>query len=236
MIEEIRTAIFPLYEKLLTQESFEDVCTFCLQWGNNFPIKAGEGILVVGKAVNGWQSNETNPNKIFDINNNNRIFARDDQMVWVNNLWEHPEYYNTKKSAFWRVTKRISEKYYHEQWYSNIAWTNLYKIAPYVGGNPNSHMQSIQLDSAREILRTELEILKPRFVIMLTSGWEQNFLDYLNAYNQVIKLSIKNWKKYSTYLTKINGIKFIISQHPQGKNENLHYQAITELIDENWDR
>lgn len=233
MINEIKKSIFPFYKKLLDENSFEDICTFTLQWGENYPFDEKAGLLFVGKAVNGWITNETDAAKLFDISNSERVFARGDQMEWVNNLSGNTDGYNTRKSAFWRLIKKVAETYYPEKWYSNIAWTNLYKVAPWEGGNPNGKLQNTQRKHCFDILKKEIEILNPNYVILLTSGWEWEFIKHLNGSEKMKIIDEKKWGEFKTTMIEINGINFIISHHPQGKNEWNHRNAIVELINEN---
>ncbi len=231
--EEIKKIIFPIYENLFKDISLKDICSFCFQWGKDYPFGKNSGFLFIGKAVNGWITNETDLAKLFDLTNPDRIFARKDQIEWVNNLSGNTKGYNTRKSAFWRLIKKVSETYYPEKWYSNIAWTNLYKIAPWGGGNPNRKLQNAQRKYCFELLKKEIEILSPKYVIMLTSGWEWSFIKFLNNNEEICFVGEKKWGKYKTSMIEINGIKFIISHHPQGKNEKNHQKAIVELIKEN---
>lgn len=226
---ELKEVLKPLYKKLLNEVTFEDICTFCVQWGPKFPKENNTGLLFIGKAVNGWVNDETDVDVLFG-DSDNRVFDRKDQMVWVNNA-EGGESYNTKKSAFWRVVKRISAKYYPEDWYTNIAWSNLCKIAPFSQGNPSDKLYYEQLESCQQILSREIEILSPKVVIMFTSGWEKDFLNYLNDNNELQSQSTIEWDGYKTQLYVIKGTKFIVSQHPQGKAEDKHVDAILNLID-----
>jgi len=235
MIDEIRNRIFPVYKKLLDENSFKDVCVFSFQWGENYPFHKKSGILFVGKAVNGWVTNETNITELFEKSNPDRIFARKDQMVWVSNFSGNTNGYNTRKSAFWRLVKKVSETYYPEKWYSNIAWTNLYKIAPWQGGNPGKKLQDIQKKYCFELLKREIEILSPKYVIFLTSGWEKPFVQYLNGHQKTRPIKEKKWGKYKTALVEISDINFVLSHHPQGKSEWEHHNAIIQLIGGNRD-
>lgn len=232
MTNEIKSSIFPFYKKLLEENSLKEICTFSFQWGKDYPFNKNSGFLFVGKAVNGWITNETDVTRLFDIENPDRIFARKDQMEWVDNLSGNVKGYNTRRSAFWRLIKKVSEIYYPEKWYSNIAWSNLYKIAPWKGGNPNKELQNIQRKYCFDLLKKEIEILRPKYVIMLTSGWEWPFLKYLNGNKELNIVSEKKWGKYKTSIIEINDIKIIISHHPQGKSESRHRNVIVELINE----
>lgn len=233
MLNEIKKNILPIYKQLLDENSFNDICTFSFQWGENYPFNKKSGLLFVGKAVNGWGKGDTDVTQLFDRANPDRIFAREDQMEWVNNHWGNTYEYNTRKSAFWRLIKNVTETYYPEKWYSNIAWTNLYKVAPYKGGNPKGKLQNSQRKYCFDILKKEIEILTPKYVIFLTSGWECTFIEHLKGSEEMKIVDEKRWGKYETTMIEINGIKFIKSQHPQGKNESNHLNAIIELINEN---
>jgi len=229
----LREKIIPIYRKLFAENKFENICTFSVQWGENFPTNKNEGFLFIGKAVNGWITDDQNVDTLFDKDNSERIFERNDQMEWVNNLSGNTKGYNTRKSAFWRLIMKVTSSYYPAKWYSNIAWTNLYKIAPWNGGNPNGRLQKQQKEYCFELLQNEINILSPEYIIMLTSGWEWSFINYLNKGRKLNIVAEKKWRKYKTSLIEIEGVKYIISHHPQGKNEWEHKKAITELINTN---
>ena len=234
--ERLKDSIKPIYKKIFEENKLENVCTFCMQWGENYPNTNNKKLLFVGKAVNGWITDDQNVENMFDKNNPDRIFDREDQMEWVNNLSGNTEGgYNTKKSAFWRIIKEVAEKYYRDNWYSYIAWSNLYKIAPYEGGNPSEKLKKQQQQYCFDLLEKEIAILSPEYVIFLTSGWEQLFINQLKKEKNPNVLSKKQWGKgkFNTALLEIEGIKYITSPHPQGKKEREHTDVITELINEN---
>ena len=203
---------------------------FVMNWGENFPTERNTGILFVGKAVNGWAKKE---DQSFE-----KLFARKDQMKWVEDLWNSKDNYVTKKSAFWRVIKGIITNYDKtiNPWYSYIAWSNLYKMSPNNskgGGNPSKKEKDNQLALCRKILQKEIEILSPKYVILLTSGWESKtgFLWYLNGKQHTIHLEEITWGgKNKIRVYKINDTLFITSVHPQGKNEDEHVKQIINIL------
>jgi uncharacterized protein YifE (UPF0438 family) len=67
---------------------------------------------------------------------------------------------------------------------------------------------------------------------MFTSGWEKDFLKYLNHGETNNKIDERVWGKYKSKAYKIDERIFIVSKHPQGKKEAEHIRAITELIAE----
>lgn len=230
MKEILKEALIPQYKDLLSKINFkDDIYPFCMQWGNEFPKEERSGILFVGKATNGWISKSREIEDIFG-ESPNRIFGRGDQMRWVSRLESNTEGYNTRNSAFWRVIKRISEfKNGNEEWTSKIAWSNLYKLSLIIG-NPTEALKKQQEEVCKKILETEISILNPKYVIFLTSGWEHNFVKYLIQDSSKKNFEKIEWGKYNTKGFLVNDVIYILSSHPQGKNENSHVNAIKEVI------
>ena len=228
-MDNLKNELQPLYKELLDVAQPED-CIFCVQWGKNYPVEQNKGILFVGKAVNGWITKEKEMNVLFG-SGAERIFDRADQMQWVENLERNKGGYDTKKSSFWRVNKQISQKFYPDNWSSHIAWSNLCKIAPFKGGNPNNTLYYNQRATCQKILEKEIEILSPKYVVMLTSGWEKDFLLFLNDNQPAESIHTETWGRgYKINVYRIRNTIFIASVHPQGKDEQAHVEVITRLI------
>ncbi|WP_461638941.1 hypothetical protein [Labilibaculum euxinus] len=238
MEHELARELKPLYKAMLDNiSSNKELYSFCMQWGKNFPLKSNEGILVVGKATNGWITNSREIEVLFG-ESANKVFARDDQMKWVSNLATNKKGYNTRKSPFWRVIKRVAKKYYQntdEEWSSLLAWSNLYKIS-YDSGNPCKLLKKAQEQYCKKILKTEIQILAPRYVIFFTSGWENSFFEDISKGKTIKEEKSTKWsdKKYEVKSYLIENVIYIISVHPQGKLENNHTNAISKII-ERWE-
>jgi len=205
-----------------------DLCVFFPQIGKNYhEIKDSQKILFIGKSVNSWITNGLNIEKLFESNNEERIVNRDDEIYWVERN-DNPDY-NSNNSAFWRLIKSVTKRYFKvDDWYKNIAWTNLYKVSSWKGGNPSAYLRKIQTKMCINILNKEIEYFNPKYIIFLTSYWETFYLKSI-GYNNKNNESIK-WDKYKTYYQKYNGRIFILSQHPQGKKEEPHIKAISEIL------
>jgi hypothetical protein len=230
-ISKLRAQILPIYKDLFAHNTFQNICTFAIQWGKDYPIEKYKGLLFVGKAVNGWLTVDQNMDALFDDQNTNRIFNRSDQIQWVENLSGNTNGYNTRKSAFWRLVKKVAVSHYSHEWYRHIAWTNLYKVAPWEGGNPSESLKQKQQQYSIELLKREIDIMAPEFVIMLTSSWEKPFIEELKKGKQYNYITERKWGKYKSALVEIEGVKYIISQHPQGKSEEDHMVVINYLIE-----
>jgi hypothetical protein len=223
----------PLYRQLL-DEAPDDYCAFCAQWGSSYPCEPNAGIIFVGRATNGWITDSHDINVLFG-NGDDAIFNRGDQMVWVKNNEGNCDGYNSRKSPFWRVIKGISSHYYNDDWYNKIAWSDLCKLAPIDEGNPSDKIYYQTLEANRKILATEIRILSPKVVVMLTGdNWAKDYIEYLNGGDIPECTSDKLWNSgcNKAKLYSIKGISYIVSEHPQGKDETSHIDAITSLISE----
>lgn len=230
--EMLKNELKPLYASLMKNvKGFNySKATFCMQWGNNFPIEEYCGIMFVGRATNGWVSDSEDVDELFG-DSEESIFNRKDQMKWVEDLWGNGDGYNTNGSAFWRVIKAVATHFSPEPWYSYVAWSNVCKVAPWDGGNPNDALYYAQLEDCKKILETEIKLLSPKIVVMLTGeSWSIDFLRYLNGEQGTKSICKDTWNGYECKVYQINNTNFIRSEHPQGKKEYEHIQCLINLI------
>lgn len=228
----LKGKLMPLYVDLLHTVDVVnyETCTFFPQWGKYFPWEEKCGILLVGRACNGWVTSSHNINVLFGSSEKS-IFNRSNQMKWVEDCAGNKEGYNTNKSAFWRVSKRIAQCFYPNEWYSYVAWSNVCKVAPWEGGNPSDTLYFAQLQSCQKIFETEIRVLSPKVVIMFTGyDWAKDFLEFLNDKREPKSIMCQNWDKYTCDVYYIKGTYFIVTKHPQRKNENLHVECIANII------
>lgn len=97
------------------------------------------------------------------------------QLAWVTEP-PKPGEYNTNRSAFWRVSRQLLKAveggaFNKNRWSSRLAWTNLYKIAPYETGNPSDPLCEAQFNACVNILRSEIELLQPKRVLFMTGRY-----------------------------------------------------------------
>lgn len=196
------------------------LCAFNAQKGLDY----NRGLMVIGRAVNGWgndfQLEGININAITE-----NIFPKAElqtcPMEWVLSSWGASSGYNTKKSAFWRVIRNLSHQINDagNNWASRIVWSNLYKIAPYEGGNPSSSLCNYQFALCNELLKSEIEEYLPEHIICFTGmNWFNRFLE------EHVHLKHKNdfdfVEAYGVVNLRGKESKIVIVKHPQGKPEN----------------
>ena len=225
----LKERIFSLYEELAKIDPESEYETFCAQWGEEY--KQG-GVMFVGRAVNDWVTQgDRNTSGMFQDGSTNQAFARADQMKWVENLSGNTKGYNTRKSAFWRVIKKITKELYPESWYSHVAWSNVCKVAPWKGGNPNDSLYYAQLSDCKKIFAKEIELLSPKVVVLFTGeGWAIDLLRYMNGEVGTKSIYKQKWANYECKVYQINGVIYIRTEHPQGKSEDAHVQCIVDIV------
>ena len=205
----------------------QGLCCFNAQRGNEY----NNNLMVVGRAVNGWHHE-------FDLKNLSvesmvdqiyKTLASDCPLKWVEDSWVEKNGYSAKSSAFWRVTKQLSQHLnqisLNSGWASKIVWSNLYKIAPGGAGNPNDSLCDSQFTGCNELLIAEIIEYKPKVIVFFTG------LDWFNGFlGEMVTLS-----KTTNNLVEAHGVlkikdkdtKIIIAKHPQGKPES---QMVSEIL------
>jgi len=147
-------------------------------------------------------------------------------MSWVTKCWGGGEDYNTRKSAFWRVIRatvgrlRIADiNADGSAWPSQLVWSNLYKIAPAAGGNPNNQLQRAQFEGCLQLLHWEIETFKPKRLLFLTGlAWAGPFLEHAWCDNLPVEGQVFIEAK-GYVMAGPEPASCVIASHPQGKNE-----------------
>jgi len=206
------------------------LCCFSAQKGDLY----NNNLMIVGRAVNEWDYDF----KLDDMDTNslvNKLFSKYSlagcPLEWVESSWGSAEGYNTNKSAFWRVIRKLSESINElssdERWASKLVWSNLYKIAPSAGGNPSNSLCGYQFDACNELLKAEIEEYKPKCIVFFTGeNWFNGFL----LENMTLMKNAKSKLVEARGTLKINGLttKVVIAKHPQGKPE---VNMLNEILD-----
>lgn len=224
-----------LYAELLTtiKESRKidyDTVKFCYQHGRFYPMESpNAGILFVGRACNGWDAYSDDVNILFG-KGEGTIFKQDSIRNLISTA--NPNY-NANLSAFWRVIGNLSSLYYGKQWMDYIAWTNLYKIAP-EEGNPDRSLGGLQYGHCVRILECEIDLLSPKVIVFFTGDDSKDWItdNFIKAACGGILPSFKKirWDKYSLLYAEIDGRILIVTEHPQGKKEDPHVEALYGCI------
>lgn len=184
-------------------------------------------LMVIGRAVNGWieefdlteAGTEARRDAIIELVTANPDGDAPCPMGWVVDRWGVNEKgrYNTKRSAFWRVIKQVAAGIGldGDDWSSYLAWSNLYKVSPFEGGNPSERLCRAQRPARIELLRWELETYKPKRVLVLTRwNWFGEMAEGIGFNAETVTEGA-----LVEAVGRIGDAQVVVAKHPQGKPE-----------------
>lgn len=179
----------------------------------------GMELAVVGRATNGWINNWSY-DQLSNDNTHHKIIEN-----IINDSQKYPfneVYRNT--SAFWRVIRKVADKIgipgtadtESNKWLSHIAWTNLYKIAPWEGKNPSERLCKAQEKGCIDLLKHELDIWQPKRVLFITGwNWAKPFLDKIVERKPNVETVGINVEA----IGKIGNQQVVVAKRPEKRNE-----------------
>ena len=201
-------------------------------------------LMVVGRAVNGWELEGNDypfPSQLIEVKQrecfSGRIYDSVSgkeccAMEWVTNQWQHEKKYNTVKSAFWRVIRQIALSLkiaeQTDRWSSYLVWSNLYKVAPIDGGNPDERLCNAQFEGCRTLLYQEIKDYRPTRLLFLT-GWDWA-RDFLEGRGEIREVDNEYVKASGTFGSgEREQCHIVVAVHPQSKKED---RWVEEVISE----
>lgn len=203
--------------------------------------KYNRKLMVLGRSVNGWIKGIYPHELIIDsvvdrfAHSVQRKAAGNDEcpMRWVTRGAKKG--YNTKRSAFWRTIRKVVESLgiadvQRPDWPSHLVWSNLYKVSPSAGGNPNKKLREVQRGGCIDLLRLELETYRPARVLLLTGAkWATPFDEIFD-----IKYSdgLSYVEKYGTcIMNNSHQFRCVIAVHPQSRPETAWVDEVVRAFD-----
>ena len=127
-------------------------------------------LMWIGRAINGWDDLD-----FFDLPIDEyleKIKALENcrsRFVWIKS------YKNFRHSAFWRTCSLVHQRLYAtrfsvEDWYEDIIWTNLYNVAPAIGGNPSIKLCKAQKTISAQLLQQQIRKYAPTHIVFVTDA------------------------------------------------------------------
>ena len=235
-VQNLYGSLLPLYKQLYADcatlrdkrgnaVDLKYYAAFLPRIGNAYPETEREGILFVGRAINGGESRmEFPPERVIE-----------DQLYLMKK-------YNIQElcanGGFKKVMSTVSSTFYPDNWFEHIAWTNLYKVAPAEEANPGAYLKQTEYKTCKAILKMEIELLSPKYVIFIT-GWKDWFEDFSISNNMptdAAQITTEKWvaKNNGTILDVkkwvANDITYILCDRPECRNSGNLITAICKLM------
>ncbi len=166
----------------------KDLAIFWPHVGNRY-AGARIKLMIVGRAPNGTglcsiPSSPKSLDAMFEEHRSDGQPTSGDH-GWV--LWMGAEGSEVRSTYFWQFVKKafdaLNPARNGSSWWTEIAWSNLYKIAPQApkkgeSGNPDPWLKNAQLtgELVQQILRLEIDTLDPDVVVCITGHtWMHEF-------------------------------------------------------------
>jgi hypothetical protein len=217
--------------------------------------KYNNELMVVGRALNRWgiekdkiwwNPNEGEPkqetiDRIIDYSSQGDK-PKECPLKWITDHWGidsagkdlvDDKSYNMKRSAFWRVIREIlmkleitTEGSNDEDWSSFIVWSDLYKIASPLGGNPSNKLLDAQYEGCKKVLKAEIECFSPTRILFLTGyNWFKDF--------ESEEVGFKKEKKFPSLVEWVghyDKTQVVVAKHPQGKDETEYVKQVIKYF------
>ena len=230
----LRTELTPLYQKLIeackkagisirksnTPEDTDAHTCVPMFVGNDYKVGADDSVMIVGRAVNGWDTEwPEDTNEIVT-----QLLNMPFDLASINDLPEQEGYYFSR-SRFFLVIREIMKKLGAESdnWSSKFAWSNLYKVAPAIAGNPSGNVQHIQREFVIQILKKEIDLLKPKYVVFVTGydfitwSWRNNAKE--NTFKKAFDIQpVDTLGEYVEGYASYNESKIVVACRPKTKS------------------
>lgn len=235
-----------LLEHMKTQDLSGNFFGFRCLVGSDFGTSKSR-LLICGRAVDGWRfgfkadelkngSVDTTINKIFQIPTPD--LESGSHMNWIVRNYENwkngdKSKYNYKKSRFWNYSISLLKlmdgtKYNDNEWSKNIAWTNIYKISPQKG-NPDEMLRSMQIPFCEEILKKEIDELKPKHILFITGDWGKKIISSLGITPDFKSFHKDTIVQFSGKLE--SGPKVVIANRPEHKKKAIWVNEVHQAFE-----
>ena len=141
-----------------------------------------------------------------------------------------------KSWAYWSYIRNITEEMYGENGADYIAYTNIIKCNNSSSTDNTSELVKDNCIRKMQVLRREIELLKPKRIIFLTSSDYDNYIksifnNVVDIENKKIQIGAKKmpWWEFSGYIENDN-IKVLRVGHPERKKKVDYVNAIANWI------
>lgn len=214
-----------------------------------WPMKGKQAdghLLVIGRALYGWCTKPFLASSCSDSMGRSEIIAdaiayssiTDNPITHLHETWrqqrqDHLHAYNPRMSSFWSVAETVSRQLLDpskepQQWTDALSWTNLFKLSLSPTGNPPASLRSKILQASVELLKAEIDAIRPKRILFLTGRWWAHpFLESCTLLENPPQL---RYIHQIGYWTLPNGGRsfVVVADHPERKKRCLISSGILE--------
>lgn len=193
------------------------------------PIMVGEEyekspfrLMYVGRAVNGWEfawhkdTLEGLTDQVFAHG-----FRVDDicsNPIQADRYNAEAKGYNYNCSPFWQLCHKLFDLVKEsEDWSGRVAWSNLFKVAPFKRGNPNKEVIVKSIQPCIALMKEEIRQYHPSHIVFVTDSWWLEPADYTPySFAKDLGISLKPDSSNTVVGSGIyQGAKIVVTKRPE---------------------
>jgi hypothetical protein len=205
----------------------------------------------VGIAPNGWKCLNATSRELF-MDDAEEQFNNKKRWDWIElingaqylseerHITNLKDRYCVSQKAFWSYSKEVWEHLSHntetdEKWQENIVWSNLYKYSPAAGYNPDDKCARVQQAVCVEILKYELNVFQPDYVLLMT-GYDW-FAPFAPSFEHVHDEGLRNicrGKDKNEFFVEATAnyqkAKVVIACRPEMRDKAKYVEAVVNAF------
>lgn len=261
LYQKLYNEIYPIPNKQFKET---EVSNFVAMRGNRYNEKLNKDgvvrLMVVGRAVNGWGKSIDTTSADTYAESAVKLFKKDDRFKskdeWNMQGTDSNPYsqYTTKSgevkkyylsnSPFWSATKEVWYGLSGEtkaDWYEDIVWNNIYKIAPVEEGNPSTNLIYAQAPICVELLKEEIKLLKPTHILLVVDkswiSWTSrntvkfDFMKAFDGYKCQCQTALKEQNNAIVQCAfTVDNCKVLITCRPESLSKAEYTKAVINVF------
>ena len=202
-------------------------------------------LLYVGRAINGWERDFTaaTSDEMTEQILKQHVTIHDDivNRSGFKSVGAKRAYYH-KNYNFWRLLRFIlaqsgdaiggDSDWFQDanasKWNQKFVWSNLYKVAPKAGKNPDSATKKAQIEICMDILQKELEPYKPQLSLFVTGDdWFSSSWKGMKSFQNIPNLRYEKVmdKPYIEGIGICNDTRIVVCKRPDPFGKTIQFAA-----------
>lgn len=141
--------------------------------------------------------------------------------------------WNYAKEIWCNLNGHTLETAWTDRWFEHIVWSNLYKIAPALGGNPDEKLRKLQLETSTKLLVQEISHFQPTHILFMTGykDWFEKFNKPCFR-NEIATVSDHKYVEAAGIWTADTfSSRIVVAQRPEMRNKEQYVSDVVSMFE-----